>query len=643
MVLALLADVEGLDRAEVAHDARPHLAGLRLGIRVGGRALVAGEVLAGQVAVDRADREGRRDRDVGDLEGRQRAAHHLLAGLARGDTLTHVQVQDRAARVLTLQDLLILEGLERVIRVRDRQLRGVRVVRLLGRARLDDVGEALAILLREAVRRALRGGGLQVVHVARGLLELDHALAHAVQDAHAHVEAARVRQVVGVVTEVAHHLVHAVDADRREVVIERAQVALRVGEEAVVHVVLDRLALDLEGLRGQVDELVHARDEALLVPLVQVAEARHVERDHADRAGQLRGAEEAVAALEELAQVQLQAAAHRADHVRVQVGVNEVLEVGQAVLRRHVEEGADVLTFPVKVGRDVVRRDREREDTAVRVATRHDLDERAVNEVHFPLQLAVGEVDDLVADEGVFVREVVRARPVEGQVREGALAAPARGHVQVVDELLHALHDLLVLHVVQSHEGGHVGVEGGERLGARPLVLEGSEEVDDLAAGRGEMLGRGRGDRATHAIEALLDEALERPARAVSGEHVEVVDVVVALTVRGADLGRVDVLKPVVGDDLARRIQDQATQRIPLVRVGVDSPIGAIEVLLDCCNSVDVVSGCGHCSGPVLIPLFRCEHGVSIHCRRLREPLALPLLRWAAEPAVLFGRVIDTS
>ena len=203
----------------------------------------------------------------------------------------------------------------------------------------------------------------------------------------------------------------------------------------------------------------------------------------------------------------------------------------------------------------------------------------------------------------MLVGEVVRARPVEGQVRERALTAPARGHVQVVDELLHALHDLLVLHVVQAYEGRHVGVEGGERLGARPLVLESAEEVDDLAAGRREVARRGRGDRAAHAVEALLDEALEGPARAVSGEHVEVVDVVVALTVRGADLGRVDVLKPVVGDDLARRVQDQATQRIPLVRVGVDSPIGAIEVLLDCCNSVDVVSGCGHCSGPVLIPV----------------------------------------
>ena len=296
----------------------------------------------------------------------------------------------------------------------------------------------------------------------------------------------------------------------------------------MVHVVLDGLALDLEGLRGQVDELVHARDEALLVALVQVAEARHVQRDHTDRSGQLGRPEEAVAALKELAQVQLEAAAHRADHVRVQVRVNEVLEVGQAVLRGHVEEGVDVLTLPVEVGRDVVGRDGEREDAPVRVAARHDLDERAVDEVHFP--------------------------------REGALAAPARGHVQVVDELLHALNDLVVLHVVQAHEGCHVGVEGGKCLGARPLVLEGAEEVDDLAARRGEVLGRGRGDRAAHAIETFLDEALEGPSGAVPGEHIEVVDVVVALAVRGANLGGVDVFEPVVGDDLARRVQDQTTE-----------------------------------------------------------------------------------
>ena len=51
------------------------------------------------------------------------------------------------------------------------------VVRGLRRAGLEDVREALAVLLREAVGCPLGGCRLEVVEVPRGLLELDHALA----------------------------------------------------------------------------------------------------------------------------------------------------------------------------------------------------------------------------------------------------------------------------------------------------------------------------------------------------------------------------------------------------------------------------------------------------------------------------------
>ena len=61
------------------------------------------------------------------------------------------------------------------------------------------------------------------------------------------------------------------------------------------------------------------------------------------------------------------------------------------------------------------------------------------------------------------------------------------------------------------------------------------------------------------------------------------------------------MFEPVVGDDLARRVQDQATERVPLVGVGVDSPVGAVEVLLHGCDGVDVVAGCGHGPCPVLM------------------------------------------
>ena len=544
-------------------------------------ALVAGEVLADQVSVDGADGEGRRDGDVGRAEGGQGAAHQLLAGSGRGDALVHVQVQDGAAGVLGLELLLHLLGLEGVVGVAHRDLGGVRVVGVGLRSGLEDAGVALAVLLGEAVGGALGRGGLEVVEVAGGLLELDHLVAHVVQEAHAHGVAARVGQVVGVVGEVANHLVHAVDAQGGEVVVQGAQVPLGEGEQAGVDVVLDDGALELEGVAADLEQLVEPGGQAGLVVGVEVAEAGHVDGDDADGPGLLGRAEQAVAAFEQLAQVELEAAAHGADHAGVELGVDEVLEVGQAVLRGHGEQELGVGGVPVEVAGDVVGGDGEGEDAALGVALGHDLHEGAVDEVHLRLEVAVGEVADVVADEGVLVREVRGAGPVEGEVGEGGLGAPARGDVEVEDELLHALLDLGVGHVVQADEGRHVGVEGGEGLGAGPLVLERAQEVDDLPDGRGEVLGGAGGDGAGDAVEALLEEVLEGPAGAVAGEHVQVVDVEVRVAVGLAGGGRVDLAEPVVGDDLAGGVEHHPAQRVSLVGVGVDAPVGAVQVLGD--------------------------------------------------------------
>ena len=587
-VLALLADVEGAHRAEVAHDARPHLALDRLGLGMELGALVAGEVLADQISVDGADGEGRRDGDVGRAEGGQGAAHELLAGGGRGDPLVHVQVQDGAARVLGLELLLHLLGLEGVVGVAHGDLGGVRVVGVGLRSGLEDAGVALAVLLGEAVGGALGRGGLEVVEVAGGLLELDHLVAHVVQEAHAHGVAARVGQVVGVVGEVADHLVHAVDAQGGEVVVQGAQVALGEGEQAGVDVVLDDGALELEGVAADLEQLVEPGGQGGLVVGVEVAEPGHVDGDDADRPGLLGRAEQTVAALEQLAQVELEAAAHGADHAGVELGVDEVLEVGQAVLRGHGEQELGVGGVPVEVAGDVVGGDGEGEDAALGVALGHDLHEGAVDEVHLRLEVAVGEVADVVADEGVLVGEVRGAGPVEGEVGEGRLGAPARGDVEVEDELLHALSDLVVGHRVQADEGRHVGVEGGEGLGPGPLVLQGAQEVDDLPDGGGEVLGRRGGDLAGHPVEALLEEVLERPAGAVAGEHVEVVDVEVAGAVGVARLLGVDLAQPVVGDDLAGGVEDHPAERVALVGVGVDAPVGAVEVLGDGGDGIDL-------------------------------------------------------
>ena len=207
--------------------------------------------------------------------------------------------------------------------------------------------------LRSSLQNGMSSFGgrrLEIVHVVRLFLESHQLGAHVVEKLERKGVTGRRRDVFGVVREVANHLVHAVDADRREVIAQRAEIALRVREEPLIDMALDDLALDFKARLREFKEVVETRVEPRLVTLKEVPETRAVHRHDAERARLLGRAEKPVAALEELAQVQLEAAAHRADHVRVQVGVNEVLEVGQAVLRRHVEEGVDVLASQSKSG-----------------------------------------------------------------------------------------------------------------------------------------------------------------------------------------------------------------------------------------------------------------------------------------------------
>ncbi len=61
----------------------------------------------------------------------------------------------------------------------------------------------------------------------------------------------------------------------------------------------------------------------------------------------------------------------------------------------------------------------------------------------------------------------------------------------------------------------------------------------------------------------------------------------VAVAMRVADLGRVDVRQPVVRDDLARHVEDQPAERVALVGVGVDAPVLLVEIFVDRRGDVD--------------------------------------------------------
>ena len=161
------------------------------------------------------------------------------------------------------------------------------------------------------------------------------------------------------------------------------------------------------------------------------------------------------------------------------------------------------------------------------------------------------------------------------------MRAPAARDVQIVDELLNALQHFLVGRVVLADEGRHIGVKRRESLSASPFVLHRAEEVDNLACGRREVLGRSRFDLARNAVEALLQKRAQTPARAVTRKHVQIVNVKVGLTVALTDFGRVDVVEPIVGDHLARNIENQAAQTVALIGVGVNTPVGLIEVFVN--------------------------------------------------------------
>ena len=130
----------------------------------------------------RTNRERRRNRDVGKPEIRQNAPDQIAAGFGRGNGLVHVKMQNSPARVLSLQVILHLKRKEGVVRKVHRQLRAVRVIRVRGRARLNDVREALAVFLGKAIGRSFSRRRLEVVHVIRLFLERDELRANVIQE-----------------------------------------------------------------------------------------------------------------------------------------------------------------------------------------------------------------------------------------------------------------------------------------------------------------------------------------------------------------------------------------------------------------------------------------------------------------------------
>src|SRR5690606_37649496 len=134
-----------------------------------------------------------------------------------------------------------------------------------------------------------------------------------------------------------------------------------VGKQTVVHQALDNRALEFQAGLAQVQQLIQVLEQGGFIASMQVAQSCAVDCDHAQRARLLGGAEQPIATLEQLTQIELQSAAHGPDHIGLELGIDEVLKVGQPIARGHFEQQFGIGTVPVEILGDVIGGNRKGE------------------------------------------------------------------------------------------------------------------------------------------------------------------------------------------------------------------------------------------------------------------------------------------
>ena len=170
------------------------------------------------------------------------------------------------------------------------------------------------------------------------------------------------------------------------------------------------------------------------------------------------------------------------------------------------------------------------------------------------MQIAVGEVHFFASDDRRLFAQIFRTDPVERQIRKGSLRSPARRDVQVVNEFLKMLFDFFVFQIVFADKGRQIRVNRRKRLRSGPFVLQRSQKVNHLSQSGSQMFGNAGFDFARNTVQSFLQQSAQRPPGAIAGQHVQIVNVKIAVAVRFAGRLRVNVGKPVIGNDFTRYV-----------------------------------------------------------------------------------------
>ena len=93
-------------------------------------------------------------------------------------------------------------------------------------------------------------------------------------------------------------------------------------------------------------------------------------------------------------------------------------------------------------------------------------------------------------------------------------------------------------------------------------------------------MGRGFAfDTTPNSVEAFVEQNTQAPTGAISGQAIQIVDVDVAVSMRIPFFFGVHLVQPVVGNDFSGHVVDQTGIGIRGVGIGIDAPIGLLDIL----------------------------------------------------------------
>jgi hypothetical protein len=376
-----------------------------------------------------------------------------------------------------------------------------------------DFGILFLIELRQTIGGPLGGRRLEIVIIARFLLEGNQDVPHVIQD----VFGKGLTLGSGDVFPHKVHtgLVHTYQPDRRKMVLpifiepflDIPEIIFRVGIEIPLSKIFQDLSLGLQAFFCEVHQPLQTLQK-FTAGLAQMAESGHVDRDDADGSCQGIGPKEPPSPLLQFPVVNAQPAAHTPGIFGIHVRIDKVGKIRYTVFGRHLPERIEIPVFPVEVSGDIVCGNREGEYPSLGITLGHDLKKGPIEQVHLLLKIPIGFLPGRTAHNDILIRIVAWYGDIEGHIREGGLEANPGGYVNIEDELLEGLFYLIEIQTIISDEGGQQRIEVREGLGTSGFPLKGIEKVNHLSQSTPEVLGRLALHLAGHTPETFHEQVV---------------------------------------------------------------------------------------------------------------------------------------